>query len=245
VFVVCHFFGVMKRASELEESPKRTRKEETFIPLLNADLAEWKAKLRTNANPTTGEWKLVVYSEKDRALEQYGRYPYHPDIFSDKVWLVEDWALNIEGYSGECSTLAYADKLEDLVPGTLALKRIRLFRLPFMICPATFEPPNTLDKVYKDQTARLMIFNWSGIYSVDRQRVDLEPIAALEHPDLANSEHIEIIYKWWEGHCNMSSQCVQRIEQLKAKRNALCVETDKEVELCKAAQAMRECLILD
>ena len=235
----------MKRASELEESPKRARKEETFIPLLNADLAEWKAKLRSNANPTAGEWKLVVYSEKDRALEQYGRYPYHPDVFSDKVWLVEDWALNIEGYSGECATLAYADKPEDLVPGTLALKRIQLFRLPFMICPVAFEPPNTLDKVYKNETARLMISNWSGVYSVDRQRVDLEPVAELEQPDLAKSEHIEIIHKWWKSAVTLDLLIVERIEQLRTKRDTLCAEIDKEVEVCKAVQGMRKCLMPD
>lgn len=244
----------MKRISELEENAKRVCQEtaeevarikasDSFIPLLDADLAEWKAKLRSSANSTSGKWKLVLYSEPDRSLEQYGRGPYHPNIFSDQPWLVKYWVLDIVGSSGESATVAYADKPEDLVPSALTFKRILLFRLPFMICPTTYQPPRTLHKLYEDETARVMMFGWRGVYAVDRSRFDLLSVAEIEHPDLENPEHVEIIYKWWRSTEQREFKCEQQITHLKAKRTALCTEIDADIRLCKAAYDMQKRLM--
>lgn len=86
----------MKRVAELEREAKRITQElseikekESFVPLLNADLAEWKEKLREKASDRLDlPFKLIVYSENDDSLLQYARNDYRPNIFGDKPWLV-------------------------------------------------------------------------------------------------------------------------------------------------------------
>jgi len=243
----------MKRVSELEENAKRVRAEadaeiarikatESFIPLLNADLAEWKAKLQDKATPTGGTWKLVIYADEDHSPLHYARRDYDPDIFSSTPWLVEKWDTPFR-CSGRPVVVATANSPEDLLPSTITRKRLALFRLPFVVCPTTLEHPKKMEKLWSDIPGRFYAFGIEGMWNIDRIQSALPSVDIIQDPNLNDPQHVQEIYRWWDRDGSVSSNCVQTIEKLKVEREALCTALDEKIALCKGALELRNRLL--
>lgn len=240
----------MKRINELEENAKRVRREakeeiarikktQSFIPLLNSDLAEWKQKLQETATPLGGSWKLIIYTQKDQSLLQYALHDYRPEIFSTKPWLVEEWN-DPSRCSGNPVVVATANSADDLLPNRTALKRLSLFGLAFCVCPSDLDHPKTLEKLYGHVSAQFYSFGLGLIWRVDDIQFDVKSIYNIERPDLTNPDHVNTIYRCWEEEQRVLSNCRESLGKLATERAALCCDIDKKIALCQRALELRE-----
>jgi hypothetical protein len=232
----------MKRVAELENEAKRIQKEisaiknkESFVPLLDADLAEWKAKLREKASDSLDlPFKLVVYSEWDDSPLQYARNDYRPDIFGDKPWSVEEWQGN--RHTGNGIIVATANTAKDLMPDPIALKRLSLFRLPYIVCPTEWEHPKILKAVFNTRWESIG-FGLIMFYQIYYPQSNLYPIAGIQQPDLTNSDHVEKIYHFREA---QNSEDVRRaIDHLKFLRDQRFAQNNIEIEGYESAMEWR------
>lgn len=194
----------MKRISELEAIAKQARKEveeeitrikaeASFIPLINTVLAAWKKKLKEHASTEKKEWKLVIYSHKDRSPLHYGRSDYNPNIFSNKPWLAQDWQC-VRRRTGNGIIVAYADNPETLLPEDNELRFLGCFRLPFAVMPSWIEHPHDIDNFEWYPTLEHYLYGLNCQWYVDDPATELTCAGGIDNPDPTNPEHIKAIY---------------------------------------------------
>lgn len=196
----------MKRLSELEKKAKKARQKvhrleeeieklktaDNFFPFLNSILAEWKAKLRTQACATPRKWKLVIYSHMDNSLHEWRRSVYVPPIFTEDTWLVEYWGEKGQDGKGVC--VAFADNPESLLASELGVMQLALFHLPYIVCPAHFDHPKTLHDLYNSPDFGAYAYGLHKFFSETESVSNLRPVFGIAKPDLNNPEHVKQIY---------------------------------------------------
>lgn len=196
----------MKRLSELENEAKKAREKvdaieaeirslktkESFFPFLNDILTEWQEKLRANASPTEGKWKLIIYSHKDGSTLEQFRSSYTPAIFTEP-WLAQPWASD-KGYDGKAVCVAFANEPESLLPSQFAAMQLSFFHLPFAVCPTALRHPKTLADLYVDDEFDVYAYGKQRIFHETESMDELRPISGIAKPDLRNPEHVRKIF---------------------------------------------------
>lgn len=106
------------------EEPDDIKRNES---ILNEILQRWKTQLQQKANPNKGAWILGFFINIESSSKHY-----YPELFSDKVWDVNEWAAAVRPYAYPVK-IAYAETPEDLLPPPRDLMRISLFNLRFVV----------------------------------------------------------------------------------------------------------------
>lgn len=164
---------------------------EEYIPLLNADLAAWKAKL-SNLDDTTG-WNLYFFSQdanhlaQDKALFSYGSNPSDP-----KPWLFEEYLCTFQNRGR--FYVASSRNASDLMPASsLAAKRLQLFGFYYVIAPSEIH--------LEGPSIRKVMNQCPGyVYGVEEKMVsnlreERLPSLGFENPSLQDPAYIDKLYE--------------------------------------------------
>lgn len=168
------------------------------VLILNQILQRWKTQLRQKANPNKGEWTLGLFINNGNPANDY-----HPEIFSDKAWDVNEWAAAVRTHAYPVN-IAYAETPEDLLPSPPDLMRISMCALWFV--------------VFRDDERSKAYRGYQSLEDWNLRIFGNNLKGSIEDCDLNDDKQVKLAYRRIVGKIPEPCQILKDLEE--AERNA-------------------------